>query len=172
MSENQAFQTYRCIACRGENHEECDMHMNDGAVDALDFVNIRMCECDHTDEEYWGEKMPDLHYEEEAAPCVQDGTCGHHTVRPGKTQCTFEGGYGCHLESVADVRATWDKHFEHKNADSDRQWEIIREGQQAAVDRDKYREAIGEAFFMMQAHPEVARKILYDALGPWVLAAE
>jgi len=24
--------------------------------------------------------------------------CGLHVVRPGKAQCTYEGGYGCRLE--------------------------------------------------------------------------
>ena len=48
-----------CVSCRKGQHQDCDNHMNDGAVDALDFVNV-YCACEHTDEQYWGEPAIDV----------------------------------------------------------------------------------------------------------------
>lgn len=40
------YQFKRCRQCALGNHAECDHHMNDSAVDALDFVNVRcICQC-------------------------------------------------------------------------------------------------------------------------------
>lgn len=33
-----------CWVCRIDNHADCDQHMNDSAVDALDFITVR-CDC-------------------------------------------------------------------------------------------------------------------------------
>lgn len=33
-----------CISCARNKHKDCDLHMNDGAFDAEDFVNVR-CDC-------------------------------------------------------------------------------------------------------------------------------
>lgn len=33
-----------CFSCRKNRHRECDLHMNDGAVDAEEFVSV-CCKC-------------------------------------------------------------------------------------------------------------------------------
>lgn len=33
-----------CISCARNKHKQCDLHMNDGAFDAQDFINVR-CDC-------------------------------------------------------------------------------------------------------------------------------
>jgi hypothetical protein len=33
-----------CISCARNKHKMCDLHMNDGAFDALDFIHVR-CDC-------------------------------------------------------------------------------------------------------------------------------
>ncbi len=53
MSESPDFRSRPCPACGEGNHVGCDLHINDGAFDAMDFVPA-YCTCEHTDDEYWG----------------------------------------------------------------------------------------------------------------------
>lgn len=49
----------RCLMCTSNKHSECDLHMNDGAVDAEDFVHVS-CDCPCNGEVEPGGKLIDL----------------------------------------------------------------------------------------------------------------
>lgn len=48
-----------CLLCKRGKHADCELHVNDGAVDALDFVNVR-CDCPCQGEVSRGGKLIDL----------------------------------------------------------------------------------------------------------------
>lgn len=48
-----------CRSCQASRHTECDWHMNDGAGDAEDFVEVR-CECPCDGQLQHGEMLIDL----------------------------------------------------------------------------------------------------------------
>ena len=48
-----------CFACKSNVHRDCELHMNDGAVDALDFVHV-YCECPCKGEVFEGARLIDL----------------------------------------------------------------------------------------------------------------
>lgn len=42
--ENAGRKKALCISCARNKHKQCDLHMNDGAFDAEDFISVR-CDC-------------------------------------------------------------------------------------------------------------------------------
>lgn len=61
----------------------------------------------------------------EPFPCLgttDEAPCGKHNVRPGKVQCAFTNGFGCHEEPVESVREQSDDSIKEIHSDTYFPW--------------------------------------------------
>lgn len=110
-----------CLGCKANRHKECDLHINDGAVDAEEFINVR-CDCP-CEGEVRG-KLIDLvaQLRQEAATAAaaieelgsaldwrsrQYRTLDAAIVRYLEGSTDDEGDFNPLLSSVEELRGTW-----------------------------------------------------------------
>lgn len=111
-----------CLGCKANRHKECDKHINDGAVDALEFIDVR-CDCP-CEGEVRG-KLIDLvaQLRQEAATAAaaieelgsaldwrsrQYRTLDAAIVRFLERSTDDEGDFNPLLSSLEELRGTWE----------------------------------------------------------------